>query len=809
MCFIYAGAYIRIYTRAVQEGQIRNEYDVGMRDNYVSMCGDMRYIDLIPGTTVDKVNLWRMESLKSAKEEILRRLARRALLPTDQQGNLEATISEVFDAHSVLQGKSIDSNYRKGLTIVTPIKRELIDRPDKYGKARGPRRGEHVYDVPLTKTLEAMFSDEPGLLIKFQNVAADWAATKPVAGGASFVYHDLTDGEVFRSHSELGPDADRTDGSLRLAFILYYDDVEVVNALGSFTGVHKLGLFYWAFVNHHRSERMALRNIHLATVALEADIAYYGIEQIVCGPPREPEDGSSIGACLRRLDKGHTIKVDQGGAEVPILVRGWLLVASADYPAAGLLSGSMCGATAVRFCRECEIDRHDPDYDVEDPNSFVDPDCPSAYPLRNPRSVETSKRKCGCDTKKMAKDGWTTWKHAFTRIPKFNILLGLPQDLMHVECEGTLKCECAAFLFYCIRIRKFFTLEDLNRKLDSHPFQDSKRPPYFTEGIEKGRANPDTDKEQEDYQRFLPKKGAHVHQTAADMMTFALHSPTIFRDLGVPETDPAFSCWLTHVEYFSMLLQHSMTREEVMTIDALIRRHHKELKELKVYKGIWKPKNHFSAHFALNIMNFGPPRHYWCMRFEAMNQIFKKIAVGGSYRDTTWRCANFWTVRSARIRKSGELERWGETKANNLSLPTLYSRSCGNNAVDWMFQYMYPTADMMSITWIGTLYHEGTTATPGYSWIEISTIGDDDATPALAHVPANDGIFSLNGEIHLFLTYYPPLLKEKGDLFTKFAEGYEPSFSVVPLKACETLRWLWPVKQELEDGFTTFHFVRY
>ena len=38
------------------------------------------------------------------------------------------------------------------------------------------------------------------------------------------------------------------------SFCINYDEVEVVNALGAFTGVHKIGLFYWALINlpaHH------------------------------------------------------------------------------------------------------------------------------------------------------------------------------------------------------------------------------------------------------------------------------------------------------------------------------------------------------------------------------------------------------------------------------------------------------------------------------------------------------------------------------------------------------------------------------
>ena len=35
----------------------------------------------------------------------------------------------------------------------------------------------------------------------------------------------------------------------------------------------------------------------------------------------------------------------------------------------------------------------------------------------------------------------------------------------------------------------------------------------------------------------------------------------------------------------------------------------------------WKLKHHLMQHLAIDILNFGPPRLYWCMRFEAMNQV--------------------------------------------------------------------------------------------------------------------------------------------------------------------------------------------
>ena len=107
-------------------------------------------------------------------------------------------------------------------------------------------------------------------------------------------------------------------------------------------------------LNFGPEERMDLANIHLATVVLDADISYYGIEQMVSGPPNEPNypDGSSIGASLRALHEGIPLAIANEGKHTDINVRGWLVVVAADFPAAALLTGTMVGTAAQLFCRE-------------------------------------------------------------------------------------------------------------------------------------------------------------------------------------------------------------------------------------------------------------------------------------------------------------------------------------------------------------------------------------------------------------------------------------------------------------------------
>ena len=839
--------------RDFEESERRREYRQDTQASQIEKCGDLRYLDLLPITTIGNVNGWHQSQMRRAKEETLRRLSARAARPADEQGSLEECIRDIFDAHTSVTGTSIDTQFCNGLNIAAPVKRTLVDRPDSNGVAQGPRCDEHVYDVPLKSTLEALLRDDPLLVETLRSAADKWASPHPVT-----VYKDIPDGSCFRDHPELGPSADRSDGAVRLAFILYYDDVEVVNALGAFTGVHKLGLFYWSIINLSSGERMGLNNIHLATVALESDISYYGIEQIVSGAPNEPDDGSSIGASLRRLDRGISIRTNWHREQEETLFRGWLALVAADYPAAGLLTGTMCGATALRFCRECCIDRRT--CNIYAPISFVDPEFLNTYPLRTLESYEAAKRTCGCDPKRMASHGFSSWQHAFTRIPKFNMLTGVPQDLMHVEAEGTLKCEAAALIFYCVRIGKYFTLDELNQALDKHPFPAGKRPPYFSEtliagrkakkvdvkvrgrgsgrgaargrgaacgrgatgrGIAKHRTTTAAANDWSDVVAaaacapggILPKKGCHLHMTAADTLSFAIHSPVIFRQLGVPQDVPPLKCWLTHLDYLNICLQHKITEAEILKLDRLVQSHHTQLGNIPSYDGIWKPKNHFASHVALNIRRFGPPRHYWCMRFEALNQVFKKIAVGGSYRDTTHRCAGFFTVRAARIRKSGALDhRWSETRALQQSaVMTYYPSSEMPLAVRWLFDNMYVGLPFLSISWVESLHHHSTELLPGLSWVSVELEGTNEpASPLFGYILPNHGIISLSGQFSLFIAFYPALQElPGGESCCSWHESYKPPTAVLPLLQLKSCLALWPVSERVEDGNVVRHFVRY
>lgn len=780
-------------------------YAADMQAHMVNSYADLYYEKMVGRTCIQgTIKEGLVEPMvKKIKDEIYLRLAK---TPADSK-TLEGTIGTVFDVHRGIETAAKEEGVlRRTVKPVTPVKRALVDRPGADGAPTGPRTGDYVYDVPIASELEAMLGTNPELLAQLKAASDSWACEQPAPGSSRTVYADISDGATMRQHPHLGTGADRSDGSVRLAFILYYDDLEVVNPLGAFHGTHKLGMFYWALVNVEQSTRMAFHNLHLMTVALVSDIDYYGIEQVVSGL----EGDTSFGSAMTALDSGVTLRLSGGATS---FVRGWCVCLSADFPAAALCCGFKKSVSAACFCRECYVDKTEEDYPA--PNSFIDENLhlKCSVCLRDRAQMEEDLMHFQSLTTQTARDeflasiGMNTFNsHAFTRVPHFDICRDAPYDFMHVELEGSLKNELAAMLFYFLRKRPGwnFSLEGLNAAIRAYPWPSGFSPPTFTSGyLEKGTKG------------GLAKKGAHVHMTSGDMMIFARHSIDLMLPLIGDVSDPLWRCWVAHVRYVRLLLQHSLTRDEVVLLDELIYEHHKLFLACKEYgERMFKPKNHFACHFPTDILNHGPVRTYWCMRFEALNQLFKTFAKTGAFRDTCGRCADMWTMKTAIERASGsKASTWGAPTAVHMSQRRTYRRQekpvgvhpIAAEVIAGLFERR-PKASQLKVSWISTLCLAGSEYHAGTSWLQATIDGET----VLAFIPPN-GIFEYNDRTWFIISIYPQPTHDAdyGLPVCTVPSGYQPPTRIVRVDSAKlaSLVPLWPAYRVERGGTVVYRFA--
>lgn len=115
----------------------------------------------------------------------------------------------------------------------------------------------------------------------------------------------------------------------------------------------------------------------------------------------------------------------------------------------------------------------------------------------------------------------------------------------------------------------------------------------------------------------------HLKMTAREMMTFIHLFPLMIGDF-VPKDDEVWLFLLNLLEIIDTLLSYEIPRDLAERLQFLIKRHHSQYTHL--FNDTLKPKHHLMVHYYNVILKSGPPRNYWCFRFEAKHKEFKSYA---------------------------------------------------------------------------------------------------------------------------------------------------------------------------------------
>jgi hypothetical protein len=491
-------------------------------------------------------------------------------------------------------------------------------------------------------------------------------------------------------------------------------------------------------VNASPHHRVALHNIQLATICRYKFIDKYGAAMVVSGAPGEGFAGSSFGAAMRRLDRktGVDLAVPNNGAAGGAFrvqkFRGWCVLLSADTPAAHMMCGFKAGVgpRTEKPCRGCDCSSSN----IRQANSFIDPER-NIFNLRDPVTHQAQKEHFGSLKTKTAKTrfgksvGVTTFAHAFTGIPHFDVTADCPQDLMHVELEGNLKVECAALLYRLIAVHRWFTVEQLNQAMHTYPWpvaDTHTRPTDFTNTIKEGQDG------------GIPKKDCHLKMHSAQVMQFVLHSPEVLRDL-IKDKDLSLDewrCWMLHHAYFAMMLKSSFTWDDVVQLDQLILAHQDLFLSIPAYRELFKPKNHYAQHIPHNIALFGPPRNYWCMAFEAEHQWFKRVGTGSNWKAVLRTMVSTWGAKTGFDLKAGTHDDWAAPRLLDTHETEHGVRPGQSEIADLFFDikanngFEVVGGDSVDLVNVRSFHFRQRTYTAHTSWVLISVGGCD--SPQLA-----------------------------------------------------------------------------
>ena len=505
-----------------------------------------------------------------------------------------------------------------------------------------------VWDFPIVEQLQALIAYDRSAAMQILHSSASYCA-----GGFrnDSVIADIKDGLIFRKHPMLGERSRPllcgiTAGeAVKTAWKLYYDDVEVVNPLGVARGMHAIGAIYISLINLDPASRNRLENTFLVTIAKASVIKKYGMAAVLAGP--DPLN-SSLSAQMKALNAGAVLNYPANGAFgglEPRTTYGWVLLMSGDYPAMAKLVGTAQSVAAKKPCRHCNWDRKADDSFAR--SSFLPrAGLPDKWSLRCEQSLElalANANQLRCESARVAKlrsEGYFSSTFVFhsSWLPCLpDPYACTPQDGMHaLFSSGIANSEAAEMLYVFISVHRDFTVEMLNDRIDEYDWPSGERPPDIHESVRIGASG------------GVPAAGAHLRLTGSQTLHFTLHSVQLLEPLIKTTSSPAWASWKALARVVKLYVASSFTEASVIELDIAIANHMSLYKLVPQYKGRLRPKHHFLTHTAVDILNFGAPRNFWCFGYEAKNQEVKQAVAASNFKNPIKSAAFTLAMQSAK-----------------------------------------------------------------------------------------------------------------------------------------------------------------
>ena len=391
---------------------------------------------------------------------------------------------------------------------------------------------------------------------------------------------DVCDGTYIKSHPLT------IQGDIFLQFVISYDDLELQNPLRS-NKIHKLAMVYFTLLNIPPQYRSQLNNIFLLGLARTKDVKRFGFDQLL-------HDFLSTVKLLR--DEG--VYMTLNGQKRKI--RGDLIFAVCDTPAAAFLGGFKESSFAFKSCRMCTLSGQEMKENFFSQNF-------------NLRDVETYENQCHVltDPGLQRNRGYWSKMYGINRrsilcaLRDFPVTQNIIQDPMHCLLEGICGQEIAIFLNCIIYELGLVSLEWVNEKLKNFDYM--------------GRDACNKPNEIEKVHITMPKM--FVKQKASVILTLTYILPIILGELFCV-VDPYYcnflGCMKITIAAFSPYTDETMVGELEQLMYSYCTEFH------KLYPGMSiKPKMHYMLHLPQQIIKFGPLHHQNTMRFEAKHGWFK------------------------------------------------------------------------------------------------------------------------------------------------------------------------------------------
>lgn len=451
-------------------------------------------------------------------------------------------------------------------------------------------------------------------------------------------YTDFKDGLIFKKH----PLFSTNTSSLQI--FLYCDEFEVCNPLGVNRKVHKLIAFYYVLGNIHPKFRSTVDNIQLVLLCKNTYVKKYGLKKVV-----EP--------LIKDLEKLRTSGVLVNNS----VFYGDLAYVSADNLASHFIGGFLesFSPNVNKPCRTCLCSH-------EQLTTVFDDD---TLDLRTRDNYNSHVVAIQNDPKNISSYGIKS--DSPFNFGNFHVVEGLPPDIAHDLLEGVVPYEVGLILQHFIMVEKLFSLDYINTMIESFPYGPLDlldKPCVITSNLK-------------------------ITQTAAKMWCLLRLIPLMCHT-KIPEDNLYWALLLDLKHIVEIVFAPVLNIDYVALLKTKVSDHLNLFTKLFPGKPI-KPKQHFLVHYARHILNFGPLKKCWTLRFEAKHYYFKRLATSGkNFKQLGFTLAQRHQMYQAYIAGSNNYLQTNVTLGNN---KVVYSKQIDTEMLSLLKQNDFVKSDCINV----------------------------------------------------------------------------------------------------------------
>ena len=367
---------------------------------------------------------------------------------------------------------------------------------------------------------------------------------------------------------------------------IYFDEVETVNPLGSKTGIHNLGAFYFVIKNFPACVNSSLQNIHLLALAHAEDLKKYNADAVM----------KVVADELHHLHKaGFSICFENRQQHF----RCFLTQVVGDNLGLHSLLGYVENCSRATFACDLCLATQDDIQNVFSERNLT---------LRTPETYDRHVKDL-LDGKITVSDSGIKRPSVLASLSYYHPASNSSADIMHDLCEGVLPMQTKLFVCHLVYEVKCITLSDINYRIKAADY-----------GHCGARSKPSPLLES-----HLKSADSSLGQRSAQMLMLFRHLPTILADV-VELADPLkLRLFNLLGQIVELVFSPSLATTHLLYLEDIVAEHHGLFRICYPEKRLLY-KHHRMVHYASVIRNSGPLLGMMVMRYEAKHNFAKRLA---------------------------------------------------------------------------------------------------------------------------------------------------------------------------------------